>query len=90
MVRLSVNVNKVATVRNSRGGSVPSVLEAVRRLRRRRARPGSPCIRAPTRATSRAADVREIAAYLRVAATAASSSTSKAIRGPISSPSSTR
>lgn len=27
---LSVNVNKVATVRNSRGGSVPSVLEAVR------------------------------------------------------------
>lgn len=30
MVRLSVNVNKVATVRNSRGGEVPSVLEAVR------------------------------------------------------------
>ena len=29
MVRLSVNVNKVATVRNSRGGSVPSVIEAV-------------------------------------------------------------
>jgi pyridoxine 5-phosphate synthase len=29
MVRLSVNVNKVATVRNSRGGAVPSVLEAV-------------------------------------------------------------
>jgi pyridoxine 5-phosphate synthase len=29
MVRLSVNVNKVATLRNSRGGSVPSVLEAV-------------------------------------------------------------
>ncbi|PRQ07402.1 pyridoxine 5'-phosphate synthase [Enhygromyxa salina] len=29
MVRLSVNVNKVATVRNSRGGSVPSVVEAV-------------------------------------------------------------
>ena len=29
MVRLSVNVNKVATIRNSRGGSVPSVLEAV-------------------------------------------------------------
>src|SRR6185503_9079518 len=27
--RLSVNVNKVATLRNSRGGSVPSVLEAV-------------------------------------------------------------
>ena len=30
MVRLSVNVNKVATVRNSRGGSTPSVVEAVR------------------------------------------------------------
>ena len=28
MVRLSVNVNKVATVRNSRGGAVPSVVEA--------------------------------------------------------------
>lgn len=29
MVRLSVNVNKVATLRNSRGGPEPSVLEAV-------------------------------------------------------------
>lgn len=29
MVRLSVNVNKVATLRNSRGGHVPSVLDAV-------------------------------------------------------------
>ena len=29
MIRLSVNVNKVATLRNSRGGSVPSVVEAV-------------------------------------------------------------
>ncbi len=29
MVRLSVNVNKVATLRNSRGGSVPSLVEAV-------------------------------------------------------------
>lgn len=28
-VRLSVNVNKVATLRNSRGGEVPSVVEAV-------------------------------------------------------------
>jgi pyridoxine 5-phosphate synthase len=28
MIRLSVNVNKVATLRNSRGGAVPSVLEA--------------------------------------------------------------
>ena len=30
MVKLSVNVNKVATVRNSRGGRVPSVFDAVR------------------------------------------------------------
>src|SRR5947207_7204435 len=29
MVRLSINVNKVATLRNSRGGAVPSVLQAV-------------------------------------------------------------
>src|SRR5258707_5564111 len=29
MIPLSVNVNKVATLRNARGGSVPSVLEAV-------------------------------------------------------------
>jgi pyridoxine 5-phosphate synthase len=30
MVRLSVNVNKVATLRNSRGGALPSVGDAVR------------------------------------------------------------
>jgi len=29
VVKLSVNVNKIATIRNSRGGRVPSVLEAV-------------------------------------------------------------
>ena len=29
MIRLSVNVNKVATLRNSRGGTEPSVLQAV-------------------------------------------------------------
>jgi pyridoxine 5-phosphate synthase len=29
MIRLSVNVNKVATLRNSRGGRTPSVIEAV-------------------------------------------------------------
>ena len=29
MIRLSVNVNKVATLRNSRGGDVPRVLDAV-------------------------------------------------------------
>ena len=30
MPRLSVNVNKIATLRNSRGGDVPSVIDAVR------------------------------------------------------------
>ena len=30
MIHLSVNVNKIATIRNSRGGSVPRVLDAVR------------------------------------------------------------
>ena len=30
MARLSVNINKVATLRNSRGGAVPSVVEATR------------------------------------------------------------
>jgi pyridoxine 5-phosphate synthase len=30
MTKLSVNVNKVATLRNSRGGSLPSVVEAAR------------------------------------------------------------
>jgi pyridoxine 5-phosphate synthase len=30
MARLSVNVNKVATLRNARGGEVPSIIEAVR------------------------------------------------------------
>ena len=29
VIKLSVNVNKVATIRNSRGGQVPSVLDAV-------------------------------------------------------------
>ena len=30
MVRLSVNVNKVATLRNARGGRVPDVVRAAR------------------------------------------------------------
>jgi pyridoxine 5-phosphate synthase len=29
MTRLSVNINKIATLRNSRGGSIPNVVEAV-------------------------------------------------------------
>ncbi|HVD93346.1 MAG TPA: pyridoxine 5'-phosphate synthase, partial [Vicinamibacterales bacterium] len=30
MTRLSVNINKVATLRNSRGGALPSVVQAAR------------------------------------------------------------
>lgn len=63
MIKLSVNVNKVATVRNSRGGSVPSVLEAVRVC----IEAGAPGITVHPRADARhitPVDVREIAALL--------------------------
>jgi len=59
-VRLSVNVNKVATVRNSRGGRIPSVIEAVRVT----VASGSPGITVHPRADARhisMADVHEIA-----------------------------
>src|SRR5438477_2291058 len=64
MVRLSVNVNKVATLRNSRGGHAPSVLEAVRTC----LAAGAPGITVHPRADRRhitPEDVREIAAELR-------------------------
>ena len=63
MVKLSVNVNKVATVRNSRGGSVPSVVEAVQWC----VDAGAPGITVHPRADARhitADDVRVIARYL--------------------------
>jgi pyridoxine 5-phosphate synthase len=62
--KLSVNVNKVATLRNSRGGSVPSVLEAARVC----LAAGSPGITVHPRADARHitfGDVREIAAELK-------------------------
>jgi pyridoxine 5-phosphate synthase len=62
-VRLSVNVNKVATLRNSRGGRVPSVVEAVRVC----VASGVPGITVHPRADARHItfdDVREIAAEL--------------------------
>jgi pyridoxine 5-phosphate synthase len=61
--RLSVNVNKVATLRNSRGGDVPRVLDAVRVV----IDAGAAGITVHPRADARhitTADVREIAAYL--------------------------
>ena len=63
MVRLSVNVNKVATLRNSRGGNAPSVIEAVRVC----VGAGAPGITVHPRADRRHItpdDVREIAAEL--------------------------
>lgn len=32
MIRLSVNINKIATLRNARGGNTPNVVEAAKRL----------------------------------------------------------
>jgi pyridoxine 5-phosphate synthase len=63
-VKLSVNVNKVATLRNSRGGDIPNVVEAVRVA----IRAGCPGITVHPRADARhitTADVRSIAAELK-------------------------
>ena len=80
MAKLSVNVNKVATIRNSRGGDVPSVTDAVRVC----VEAGAPGITVHPRADARHItfkDVREISAQLQ-AEHRASSSTSKAIPRP--------
>jgi len=61
--RLSVNVNKVATLRNSRGGTVPGVVEAARVA----VAAGAPGITVHPRADERhikPADVRALAAEL--------------------------
>jgi pyridoxine 5-phosphate synthase len=63
MIKLSVNVNKVATLRNSRGGAVPSVLKAVETC----LDAGAPGITVHPREDERhirAGDVRDIAAFL--------------------------
>lgn len=62
-VSLSVNVNKIATLRNSRGGSVPSVIAAVETC----LDAGAPGITVHPRADERhirATDVFEIASHL--------------------------
>lgn len=67
MITLSVNVNKVATLRNSRGGKVPSVIDAVRVC----VKAGVPGITVHPRADERhitTTDVREIAAELKTGA----------------------
>jgi len=63
LVKLSVNVNKVATLRNSRGGTLPSVVEAVRVC----VDAGAPGITVHPRADERhirRQDVFEVAAFL--------------------------
>lgn len=63
MPKLSVNVNKVATVRNSRGGELPSVIAAVRTC----VDAGAPGITVHPRADARhitTADVHDIAREL--------------------------
>jgi pyridoxine 5-phosphate synthase len=63
MIRLSVNVNKIATLRNSRGGSIPSVLQAVETC----LDAGAPGITVHPRADQRhirPGDVADIAAFL--------------------------
>ena len=64
MIKLSVNVNKVATVRNSRGGRVPSVVDAAQVC----IDAGAPGVTVHPRADERhitARDVREVSARLR-------------------------
>ena len=63
MIKLSVNINKVATVRNSRGGHQPSVLDAARVC----VEAGAPGITVHPRADQRhitAQDVTALAAFL--------------------------
>lgn len=56
MIKLSVNVNKVATVRNSRGGNLPSVIDAVRAC----IDAGSPGITVHPRADARHITVQDV------------------------------
>jgi pyridoxine 5-phosphate synthase len=63
LIHLSVNINKIATVRNSRGGTVPSVLEAAKVC----VDAGAPGITVHPRADRRhitASDVRELGAFV--------------------------
>jgi pyridoxine 5-phosphate synthase len=63
MISLSVNVNKIATLRNSRGGRLPSVLDAVRTI----VEAGAPGITVHPRADARhitTQDVLDVAAAL--------------------------
>jgi pyridoxine 5-phosphate synthase len=69
MIRLSVNVNKVATLRNARGGRVPSVVDAVQTCLTAGARGITVHPRADQRHIT-PDDVRQIAGVLRTCASA--------------------
>lgn len=63
MIKLSVNINKVATIRNSRGGALPSVLDAARAC----VEAGAPGLTVHPRADARhitAHDVHELAGFI--------------------------
>jgi pyridoxine 5-phosphate synthase len=69
MVKLSVNVNKVATLRNARGGKVPSLIDAVRVC----IKAGAPGITVHPRADQRhitTTDVRDVARDLKTSGAA--------------------
>jgi len=69
VIKLSVNVNKVATLRNSRGGKIPNVIDAVRVC----VKAGAPGITVHPRADQRhitTTDVREVAGELKTSAPA--------------------
>jgi pyridoxine 5-phosphate synthase len=69
VIKLSVNVNKVATLRNARGGRVPNVIDAVRVC----IKAGAPSITVHPRADQRhitTTDVREIAGELKASSPA--------------------
>src|SRR4029453_7768130 len=64
MIKLSVNINKVATLRNSRGGHLPSVLDATRVC----IEAGAPGVTVHPRADARhitRRDVHDVAALLK-------------------------
>ena len=64
MIKLSININKVATLRNSRGGHTPSVVDATRAC----VVAGAPGVTVHPRADARhitERDVREVSALLR-------------------------
>jgi pyridoxine 5-phosphate synthase len=65
MVRLSVNINKIATLRNSRGGNIPNVVEAAINAERFGAQ-GITVHPRPDERHIRYSDVREIPKHIHV------------------------